>query len=255
MTNNTQSKLAGKVALVTGASKGIGAAIAKDLAAAGARVAVNYASSPQGAEKVVTEITTAGGTALALHGDVSKPEDNVRLVEETVKAFGRLDILVNNAAVFEFKPLEEVTVEHFRRHFDINVLGLLLLTKAALPHLEAAKGGVVINVSSEISFAPAPGGAVYSATKAAVDAITRSLSKELGPRGIRVNSLNPGMVDTEGFRSAGLENSEFRKAVEAATPLGRIGRPSDIGPVAVFLASDDAAWISGKALVVDGGHY
>ncbi len=255
MSTHTNQKLAGKTALVTGASKGIGAAIAKDLAAAGANVVVNYASSKEGADKVVAAITAAGGKAVAIQADVANADDIERLLKETIDAFGWLDILVNNAGVFEFKPLEEITLEHFHRQFNINVLGLLLTTQAAAPHLEAAGGGSVINISSVISHAPAPGGSVYSATKAAVDAITRSLSKELGPRRIRVNSLNPGMVETEGFHTAGIAGSDFQTQIESATPLGRIGQPEDIGPVAVFLASDDSGWVSGKTLLVDGGYF
>ena len=252
------SSLAGKVALVTGASKGIGTTIAKDLAAAGASVAVNYASSKAAADQVVAVIVAAGGKAVAVQGDVSKPEAIDRVIGETVAAFGRLDILVNNAGVFEFKPLEAITPEHFHHQFDINVLGLLLTTQKAVPHLEAAGGGSVVNISSSISHAPEPYGSVYSASKAAVDAITRSLAKELGPRGIRVNSVNPGMVETEGSRSLAVGNSEvqaFQAQVAASTPLGRIAQPQDIGPVVVFLASKDSGWITGKSLLVDGGHF
>lgn len=248
-------KLAGKTALVTGASKGIGAAIAKDLAAAGASVIVNYASSKEGADRVVAAIAAAGGQAVAIQADVSKPEDIERLIAESVSAFGTLDILVNNAGVFDFAPLEQVTPEHFHRQFNLNVLGLLLTTQKALPHFIAAGGGSVINVSSVAGVHPPPGTSVYSATKGAVDTITKSLSKELGPRKIRVNSLNPGMVETEGVHSAGFIGTDFHKQLEAQTPLGRIGQPGDIGPVAVFLASDDSRWITGETLLVSGGQH
>ena len=246
-------KLAGKTALVTGASKGIGASIAKHLAAAGATVAVNYASSKAGADKVVAEIIAAGGKAFAVGGDVSKPEDITRLLAETKSAFGgRLDILVNNAGVYEFAPLEAVTPELFHRQFNINVLGLLLTTQAALP-LFPATGGSVINISSLAAKNAIPGSSVYSATKAAVDSITRVLSAELGTKKIRVNSINPGMVETEGVHTAGFAESDFRKKIEAETPLGRIGQPQDIGPAAVFLASDDSVWLSGESIVIAGG--
>jgi len=246
-------KLAGKTALVTGASKGIGASIAKHLAAAGASVAVNYASSKAGADKVVAEIIAAGGKAFAVAGDVSKPEDITRLLAETKSAFGgRLDILVNNAGVYEFAPLEAVTPELFHRQFNINVLGLLLVTQAAVP-LFPATGGSVINISSIVAKNAIPGSSVYSATKAAVDSITRVLSAELGAKQIRVNSINPGMVETEGVHAAGFAESDFRKKIEADTPLGRIGQVNDIAPAAVFLASDDSAWLSGESIVIAGG--
>lgn len=246
-------KLAGKTALVTGASKGIGASIAKHLAAAGASVAVNYASSKAGADAVVAEIIAAGGKAFAVAGDVSKPEDITRLLAETKSAFGgRLDILVNNAGVYEFAPLEAVTPELFHRQFNINVLGLLLTTQAALP-LFPATGGSVINISSIVAKNALPGTTVYSATKAAVDSITRVLSVELGAKKIRVNSINPGMVDTEGARTAGVIESDLHKKVESETPLGRIGQPQDIATAAVFLASDDSSWLSGEAIVIAGG--
>lgn len=246
-------KLAGKTALVTGASKGIGASIAKQLAAAGAAVAVNYASSKAGADKVVAEIIAAGGKAFAVGGDVSKPEDITRLLAETKAAFGgRLDILVNNAGVYEFAPLEAVTPELFHRQFNINVLGLLLVTQAAVP-LFPATGGSVINISSIVAKNAIPGSSVYSATKAAVDSITRVLSAELGAKKIRVNSINPGMVETEGVHTAGFAESDFRKKIEADTPLGRIGQVGDIAPAAVFLASDDSAWLSGESIVIAGG--
>jgi 3-oxoacyl-[acyl-carrier protein] reductase len=247
-------KLNGKVAVVTGASKGIGAAIAKHLAGEGASVVVNYASSKAGADRVVAEITANGGRAIAVGADVSKPADIERLFAETKKAFGALDVLVNNAGVYEFAPLEAVTPEHFHRQFDLNVLGLILATQAAVKHF-GPSGGSVINVSSVVSTASPANASVYSATKAAVDSVTRSLSKELGPRNIRVNSINPGLIETEGTTTHGLSTSEsdFRKEVEAQTPLGRIGQPQDIGPAAVFLASADSAWITGNTLYITGG--
>jgi 3-oxoacyl-[acyl-carrier protein] reductase len=246
-------KLAGKTALVTGASKGIGASIAKHLAAAGATVAVNYASSKAGADKVVAEIIAAGGKAFAVAGDVSKPEDITRLLAETKSAFGgRLDILVNNAGVYAFSPLEAVTPELFHRQFNINVLGLLLTTQAALP-LFPATGGSVINISSIVAKNAIPGSTVYSATKAAVDSITRVLSVELGAKKIRVNAVNPGMIETEGVHAAGFAESDFRKKIEADTPLGRIGQPDEIATPVVFLASDDSRWITGETIVIAGG--
>src|SRR5437867_3455003 len=235
------NKLQDKVAIVTGASKGIGAAIAEHLAAAGAAVVVNYASSKEGADRVVAEIRRHGGEALAVQANVAKQADVERLFSETKKAFGRLDILVNNAGIYEFSPLEGVTEDHFHKHFDLNVLGLLLASKEAVSHFDSA-GGSIINISSTASTLTPANTSVYSATKAAVDAVTRSLAKELGPRKIRVNAINPGMVETEGVRAAGLAESDFRKELEAKTPLGRIGQPRDIAPVAVFLASGDAGW-------------
>jgi 3-oxoacyl-[acyl-carrier protein] reductase len=252
MKSNLTAKLAGKTALVTGASKGIGASIAKHLAAAGASVVVNYASSKSGADQVVAEITAAGGKAVAIQGDVAKPADIIRLFAETKQTFGQLDILVNNAGVYEFSPLEAVTPEHFHRQFNINVLGLLLATQEAVK-LFPATGGSVINISSIAGKNALPHTSVYSATKAAVDSITRVLSVELGPRKIRVNAINPGMVETEGVRSAGIAESDFRKKIEADTPLGRIGQVGDIAPAAVFLASDESAWLSGEAIVIAGG--
>jgi len=251
MSNN--HKLAGKVAVVTGASKGIGASIAKHLAAAGASVVVNYASSKAGADKVVAEITSTGGRAIAVQGDVSRKADIDRLFVETEKAFGPLDILVNNAGIYEFSPLENVSAEHFHRQFDLNVLGLVLTTQEAVKYFRPS-GGSVVNISSVVSgtFAP-PNGSVYSATKASVDAVTRSLSKELGARKIRVNAVNPGMIETEGFHAAGIAESDMRKQIEAQTPLGRIGQPQDIAPAVVFFASDDASWITGEALYISGG--
>jgi 3-oxoacyl-[acyl-carrier protein] reductase len=244
-------KLAGKVAVVTGASKGIGAAIARDLARAGAAVVVNYASSKAGADKVVAEITAQDGKAVAVQADVSKPEDTRRLFAETKKAFGRVDILVNNAGVYEFAPLDEVTPEHFHRQFDLNVLGLLLATREAVRYFE--DGGSVINISSVVATTAPATASVYSATKAAVDAVTRSLAKELGSKKVRVNAINPGMVETEGTHAQGIPDSEWRRQIEAQTPLGRIGQPEDIGPAAVFLASKDAGWITGETLYIAGG--
>jgi 3-oxoacyl-[acyl-carrier protein] reductase len=246
------SKLANKVAIVTGASKGIGAAIAQSLAAAGASVVVNYSSSKEGADRVVDLIATRGGNAIAVQANVAKKADIDRLFAEAKTAFGQVDILVNNAGVFDFKPLTDITEEHFYRQFDVNVLGLLLTSQKAAEAFGDG-GGSIINISSVVSVTPQAGGAVYSATKAAVDAITSSLAKELGPRKIGVNSLNPGMVETEGFHTAGIAGSDFQKTVEAQTPLGRIGQPEDIGPVAVFLASEDSGWITGQALLVSGG--
>jgi 3-oxoacyl-[acyl-carrier protein] reductase len=246
------TNLKGKVAVVTGASKGIGAAIAKQLAAAGASVVVNYSSSKEGADRVVNEITSSGGRAVAVQANVAKPAEIERLFTETRKAFDRLDILVNNAGIYEFSPLENVTAEHFHKQFDLNVLGLLLVTKEAAKHFGPA-GGSIVNISSVVSHSPPATGSVYSATKAAVDAITKSLAKELGPRKIRVNSINPGMVETEGLRGAGIAESDFRKTVEAQTPLGRIGQPDDIAPAAVFFASADSSWITGETLTISGG--
>ncbi len=245
-------KLAGKVAIVTGASKGIGAGIAKQLAAEGAAVIVNYASSKEGADRVVAEIESSGGKAVAVRANMAKKAEIERLFAETKKAFGRLDILVNNAGIYEFSPLEGVTEEHFHKHFDLNVLGLILASKEAARHFDSA-GGSIINISSVASTTAPANTSVYSATKAAVDAITRSLAKELGPRNIRVNSINPGMVETEGVHAAGIMESDFRKDVESRTPLGRIGQAEDIAPAAVFLASQDARWITGESLVITGG--
>jgi len=246
-------KLSGKVAVVTGASKGIGASIAKHLAAEGAAVVVNYASSRAGADKVVAEITDKGGKAVAIQADVAKKAEIDRLFAESKKAFGALDILVNNAGIYEFVPLEGVTEEHFHRQFNLNVLGLILTTQEGVKQFGPA-GGSIINISSVASSAAPPTGSVYSATKAAVDAVTKSLAKELGPRNIRVNAINPGMVETEGVHSAGIAESDFRKQVEATTPLGRIGQPQDIAAAAVFLASADSAWITGETLVIAGGY-
>lgn len=245
-------KLEGKVAVVTGASKGIGAAIAKQLAAEGAAVVVNYASSRDGAERVVAEVKGAGGKAIAVQADLSKQEDVVRLFAETRNEYGRADILVNNAGVYQFAPLEQVDAAHFYRQFDLNVLGLLLATKEAVA-LFPAEGGSVINISSVAATTGLPGAAVYSATKGAVDSITRALAAELGPRKIRVNSINPGMVETEGVHSAGIAGSEMQAQVEAKTPLGRIGQPEDISGAAVFLASADSSWITGETFYISGG--
>ncbi len=252
MSNNNEHKLAGKVAVVTGASKGIGASIAKHLAAEGASVVVNYASSKSGADKVVTEITGAGGRAIAVQGDVSKKADIDRLFAETKKSYGKLDVLVNNAGIYEFGPLEQITEEHFHKQFNLNVLGLILTTQEALKYFPA-DGGSVINVSSVVGESPLPNASVYSATKGAVDAVTKSLAKELGAKKIRVNSINPGMIETEGVHAAGFMESEFPKQVVSQTPLGRIGQPQDIGKVAAFFASDDAGWVTGETLLISGG--
>ena len=246
------SKLAGKVAVVTGASKGIGGEIAKQLAAAGAAVVVNYASSKAGADAVVAAITAAGGKAIAVQADVSKQEDIVRLFAETKAALGRVDILVNNAGIYEFLPLEAITAEHFHRQYNLNVLGLLLTTQEAVKHM-GPEGGSVINISSVAATAGLLYSAVYGSTKAAVNLITTVLAKELGPRKIRVNSVNPGMVETEGSHSAGIAESDMRKQIEATTPLGRIGQPGDIAPAVVFFASDDSAWTTGETLYISGG--
>jgi 3-oxoacyl-[acyl-carrier protein] reductase len=245
-------RLTGKVAVVTGASKGIGAAIAKHLGQEGAAVVVNYASNKARADKVVAEITGKGGRALAVQADVSKPADIRRLFAEAKNAFGRLDVLVNNAGIYEFAPLEDITPEHFHKQFNLNVLGLLLATQEAVK-LIGPTGGSIINVSSIVGPMPVKQGSVYSATKAAVDAVTIALSQELGPRNIRVNSLNPGMVETEGLHAAGFADSDLRRIMESQTPLGRIGQPEDIARAAVFFASDDAAWVTGQTLILAGG--
>ena len=246
-------KLSGKVAVVTGASKGIGAGIAKQLAAEGAAVVVNYSSSKSGADKVVAEITGAGGKAVAAQADMAKGADIGKLFAEAKKTFGRLDILVNNAGIYGFSPLENVTEEYFHKQFNLNVLGLLLSCQAAVRLFDSA-GGNIINISSVVSTLGFPNASVYSGTKGAVDSITRSLAKELGPRGIRVNAINPGMVDTEGTQSAGIAASDMRKQIEAQTPLGRIGRPQDIAGLALFLASPDSSWITGETFVISGGN-
>jgi 3-oxoacyl-[acyl-carrier protein] reductase len=254
MKTTTTAKLAGKTALVTGASKGIGAAIAKHLAAAGASVVVNYASSKSGADKVVAEITAGGGQAIAIQGDVAKHDDIKRLVAEAQKAYGRIDILVNNAGVYEFAPLEAITPEHYHRQFNINVLGLLLTTQEAVKHFPAT-GGSVINVGSVVTDLTPPMSAVYTGTKGAVDAITGVLAKELGPKNIRVNALNPGLTITEGTHTGGIAGSDMEKNAIKNTPLGRAGRPEDIAKAAVFLASDDSGWVTGDKLRVGGGIY
>jgi 3-oxoacyl-[acyl-carrier protein] reductase len=247
------SKLTGKVAVVTGASKGIGASIAEHLAAEGASVVVNYSSSKPGADSVVKRITEKGGKAIAVQADVSKPQDITRLFAETKNAYGKLDILVNNAGIYEFAPLESVTAEHFHKQFDLNVLGLLLTTQEAVKLMDGA-GGSILNISSIVGPMPVPTASVYSATKAAVDAVTVVLSRELGPKKIRVNSLNPGMVETEGLHSGGFAASDFRTMLESQTPLGgRIGQPEDIARAAVFFASDDAGWVTGQTLILAGG--
>jgi 3-oxoacyl-[acyl-carrier protein] reductase len=246
------SDLKGKVAVVTGASKGIGAAIAKGLSAAGAAVVVNYSSSKEGADRVVADIKASGGKAIAVKGDVAKAADVQRLFDETKKAFGTIDVLVNNAGVYKFVPLEDITEDEFHREFNINVLGTILATKEAVKHF-GPNGGSVINISS-IASAGEPTAAIYSGTKGAVDAITRGLAAELGSRKIRVNAIAPGGVETEGTHSAGIMGSDFEKAMIAGTPLGRIGQPDDIARVAVFLASDDSAWLTGERLTASGGY-
>jgi 3-oxoacyl-[acyl-carrier protein] reductase len=245
-------KLAGKVAVVTGASKGIGASIAEHLAAAGAAVVVNYASSKEGADRVVSSIARQGGKAVAVQADLAKPGDVKRLFAETKKAFGRLDILINNAGIYEFAAVGEITPEHFHKIFDLNVLGVLLAAQEAA-RLIGDDGGSIVNISSVVATSAPPNTSVYSGSKAAVDAVTRALAKELGPRKIRVNSINPGMVETEGFRSAGVAESELRANYEAQAPLGRIGKVEDIAPAAVFLSSPDSAWITGETFYISGG--
>ncbi len=245
-------ELKGKVAVVTGASKGIGAAIAKSLGAAGASVVVNYSASKEDADSVVADITASGGNAIAVKGDVAKAADVRRLFAETKKAFDILDVLVNNAGVYKFLPLEEITEDEFHREFDINVLGTLLGTKEAVKHF-GPNGGSVINISSIASAGEAQA-SIYSGTKGAVDAITGALAVELGPRKIRVNAIAPGEVETEGTHSAGIVGSDFEKEMIARTPLGRVGQPADIARVAVFLASDDSAWLTGERLTAAGGY-
>src|ERR1700719_3630800 len=245
------SKLTGKVAVVTGASKGIGAAIAKSLAAEGATVVVNDASSKAGADTVVAAITAAGGKAIAVGGDVSKAAEAKGIVDAVIKTYGRLDILVNNSGVYEFGPIEDVTEDQFHRIFNVNVLGLLLTTQAAVKHL--GEGGSIINIGSVVSRITPPNSSVYTGTKGAVDAITGVLARELGPKKIRVNALNPGMVETEGSRSAGFIGSDFEAGTVGQTPLGRVGQPGDIASVAVFLASDDSAWLTGELILAGGG--
>lgn len=246
------STLEGKVAVVTGASKGIGAGIARHLAAEGAAVVVNYSSSREGADRVVGEITGKGGKAVAVQANLSKEEDIRRLFAEAKAAFGALDILVNNAGVYEFAPLSEVTAEHFHRMFDLNVLGLILASQEAVKHF-GEKGGSIINIGSVAAVSAPPTTTVYSATKGAVNTVTVALAKELGGRKIRVNAVNPGMVETEGVHSAGIAGSDWQKQTAAATPLGRTGQPQDIAPAVAFLASDQAAWVTGETLYISGG--
>ena len=246
------SRLQGKVAVVTGASKGIGAAIAKSLAAEGAAVVVNYASAKAGADTVVAAIKAAGGKAVAVQGDVASKADVKRLFRETRDAFGAPNVLVNNAGVFAFGPLEDVAEEEFHRQFNINVLGTLLTTQEAVKHFPAGSGSI-INVSSVASVSPPPGSAIYAATKGAVDTLTKGLAQELAGRGIRVNAIAPGGVETEGTHSAGIIGSDFEKAMIAGTPFGRLGQPDDIARVAVFLASDDSAWLTGERITAAGG--
>jgi 3-oxoacyl-[acyl-carrier protein] reductase len=248
------SDLKGKVAVVTGASKGIGAATAKALAAAGAAVVVNFSSSKEGAERVVADIKAGGGTAIAVKGDVAKTADVQRLFDQAKTAFGRIDILVNNAGIYHFQPLDEITEEDFHRHFNTNVLGTLLATKEAAKHF-GPNGGSVINVSSMASETAVPTAAVYSATKGAVDTLSRVLAAELGPRHIRVNVIAPGGVETEGTHAAGVIGSDFEKSMIAKTALGRLGQPDDIARVAVFLASDDSGWLTGERIVASGGYF
>jgi 3-oxoacyl-[acyl-carrier protein] reductase len=245
------NKLNSKVAIVTGASKGIGAAIAKSLAAEGASVVVNYASSKAGADTVVASITKAGGKAVAVGGDVSKSAEAQGIIDAAIRNFGRLDILVNNSGVYEFAPIEAITEEHFHKIFNVNVLGLINTTQAAVKHL--GEGGSIINIGSVVSRITPPNSAVYSGTKGAVDAISGVLAKELGPRKIRVNTVNPGIIETEGTHGAGFIGSDFEKAAVAQTPLGRTGQPEDIAAVAVFLASDDSRWMTGEQLIASGG--
>jgi 3-oxoacyl-[acyl-carrier protein] reductase len=248
------SRLEGKVALVTGASKGIGAGIAKGLAAAGASVAVNYASDRGGAEAVVAAITAFGGRAIMVPGDVSKSADVARLLVETKAAYGALDVLVNNAGVYQSGPLEAMTEEEFYREFNTNVLGPLLMIREAVKYF-GPRGGSIINIGSVASQLTPPNFSIYSATKSALDAITRVLAKELGPRQIRVNSINPGATATEGARTAGVigVGSAHEEQMVAMTPLGRVGQPSDIAPTAVFLASDESGWLTGEIICASGG--
>jgi 3-oxoacyl-[acyl-carrier protein] reductase len=247
-----EHRLAGMSAVVTGASRGIGAAIAVRLAAEGASVVVNYASSRQGADNVVERITSEGGRAVAAQADLSRPVDVQRLFAEAHSAFGRLDILVNNAGIYELAPLEEVTPEHFHRQFNLNVLGLILASQEAARRFGPG-GGSIVNISSSISRLLPPNSAVYSSTKAAVDAITVVLARELGPRRIRVNAINPGMIETEGIRAAGLDEGDMRKWVETTAALGRVGQVDDIAPAVAFLASPEAAYITGEMLHISGG--
>ena len=246
------AKLAGKVAVVTGASKGIGAAIAKRLGAEGAKVVVNYATDKSGAERVVRDIESAGSKAVAVKANVANAKDVELLFAEAKRAFGKIDILVNNAGVYEFRPLEQIDEPHFRKHFDLNVLGLLLTTRVAVQNLNG-EGGSIINVSSIASKTPPAGSSVYSATKGAVDVLTRSLARELGPKKIRVNALAPGFTDTEGVRALPEDGPEFRNYAVSRTPLGRVGTVEDVASAALFLASDDSRWITGEEILVGGG--
>jgi 3-oxoacyl-[acyl-carrier protein] reductase len=246
------TKLKGKIAVVTGASKGIGASIAEHLAAEGASVVVNYATSKAAADGVVARVKQAGGKAIAVQGDVAKLEDIEKMFGEAKKVFGKVDILINNAGTYEFAPLEKISPEHIKRHFDLNVTGLLLTTREAVKLMDSG-GGSIVNIGSIVGTMPVPEASVYSASKAAVDAITISLSRELGPRKIRVNSLNPGMVETEGLHASGMDKGEFRELQERETPLGRIAQPEDIALAATFLAGDDARWITGQIIVAAGG--
>ena len=246
-------RLQGKVAVVTGASKGIGAGIARALGAAGASVVVNYASDKAGANKIVADIKDKGGKAVAVQGDVSKAAEVKQLFEQTKKAFGKLDVLVNNAGVFNFAPIEETNEAEYQRQFGVNVLGPLLATREALP-LFGPQGGSIINISSIVSRMGIPGSSIYAGTKGALDSITLVLASELGPRKIRVNSINPGMVESEGTHAAGFIGGDFQKNIEAQAPLGRIGQPEDIAKVAVFLASDESSWLTGERISASGGH-
>src|ERR1700745_1877788 len=251
-TTMQNGKLNGKIAVFTGASKGIGAGIAKQFAEEGASVVVNYASSKSDADKVVDEISKRGGKAIAIQGDVAKKKDIERLFAEAKKAFAKVDILVNNAGVYEWSPLEQITEEQFHKHFNVNVLGVLLATQEAIKHFDSA-GGTIINISSAVTSLTPPTSAVYTGTKGAVDAITRTLAKELGPRKIRVNAINPGLIETEGVIAGGFNEREFRKGIEAQTPLSRIGQTDDIPPAAVFLASSDAQYLTGETIRIAGG--
>lgn len=244
-------RLAGKVALVTGASKGLGAGIARMFGAEGARVVVNYARSSAEAAEVVSDIISSGGEAIAVQADMSRPEDVEELVSETIAHFGAIDILVNNAGVYAFEPLEKLNVEIFRKHFDLNVLGYLLAIKEVAEHMKP--GSSIINMSSTVTIFGPANASVYTASKGAIDGLTRSLSTELGPRGIRVNAIKPGVVDTEGVEAGGFLESEFGDRIRAATPLGRLGFPNDIAPAAVYLASDESSWMTGEFLVISGG--
>lgn len=244
-------KFEGKVAVVTGASKGIGASIALHLAKEGASVVVNYSSSKEGALKVVSDIVKNGGKAVAVQANVANPKDIGMLFSESKKAFGKLDILINNAGIYEFAPIEEITAEHYHKTFDLNVLGVFLIIKEALKYFGSS--GSIVNISSIVSKYSIANAAVYSASKAAVDALTKSLGQELGPRNIRVNCVNPGMIETEGTKTTGILDSDFRKNTESKTPLGRIGRPNDVASAVLFLASDDASWITGETLFITGG--